>query len=134
MPERPIRWDELWPNDPSIEGVLDSKLPSAIPPTVYARTGNIATAILLAAAFLFCFGTFETADRHWICLCIEVDRKWPIRVQTMRLTLGQRLGRGDTIAEFLEIESKAALLTVSPEKRARDDPPLRARNLAQHRP
>jgi apolipoprotein N-acyltransferase len=36
-----------------IEGVLDSKLPSAIPPTVYARTGNIPAAILLAAAFLF---------------------------------------------------------------------------------
>jgi apolipoprotein N-acyltransferase len=36
-----------------IEGVLDSALPSAIPPTVYARTGNIPTAILLAAAFLF---------------------------------------------------------------------------------
>jgi apolipoprotein N-acyltransferase len=36
-----------------IEGVLDSKLPSAIPPTVYARTGNIPAAILLAAALLF---------------------------------------------------------------------------------
>jgi apolipoprotein N-acyltransferase len=36
-----------------IEGVLDSKLPAAIPPTVYARTGNIPAAILLAAAFLF---------------------------------------------------------------------------------
>ena len=36
-----------------IEGVLDSTLPSAIPPTIYARTGNIPAAILLAAAFLF---------------------------------------------------------------------------------
>jgi apolipoprotein N-acyltransferase len=36
-----------------IEGVLDSKLPAAIPPTVYARAGNIPAAILLAAAFLF---------------------------------------------------------------------------------
>ncbi len=36
-----------------IEGVLDSALPSAIPPTVYVRTGNIPAAILLAAAFLF---------------------------------------------------------------------------------
>jgi len=36
-----------------IEGVLDSTLPAAIPPTVYARTGNIPAAILLAAALLF---------------------------------------------------------------------------------
>ena len=36
-----------------IEGVLDSTLPSAIPPTLYARTGNIPAAILLAAALLF---------------------------------------------------------------------------------
>jgi apolipoprotein N-acyltransferase len=36
-----------------IEGVLDSTLPAAIPPTVYARTGNIPAAILLAAAVLF---------------------------------------------------------------------------------
>jgi len=36
-----------------IEGVLDSALPSAIPPTVYVRSGNIPAAILLAAAFLF---------------------------------------------------------------------------------
>ncbi len=36
-----------------IEGVLDSTLPAEIPPTIYARTGNIPAAILLAAAFLF---------------------------------------------------------------------------------
>ena len=36
-----------------VEGVLDSSLPSAIPPTVYARNGDIPAAIMLAAAFLF---------------------------------------------------------------------------------
>ncbi len=35
-----------------IEGVLDAKLPAAIPPTVYARVGDIPAAILVAAAFL----------------------------------------------------------------------------------
>ena len=36
-----------------IEGVLDSSLPSAIPPTVYARSGNIPAAILVAAGLIF---------------------------------------------------------------------------------
>jgi apolipoprotein N-acyltransferase len=36
-----------------IEGVLDSGLPSAIPPTIYARTGDIPAAIVVAAALIF---------------------------------------------------------------------------------
>jgi apolipoprotein N-acyltransferase len=36
-----------------LEGVLDSGLPSAIPPTVYARAGDIPAAIIAAAALLF---------------------------------------------------------------------------------
>src|SRR6201746_714569 len=36
-----------------LEGVLDSSLPSAIPPTVYARTGDIPAALMMAAAFIF---------------------------------------------------------------------------------
>jgi apolipoprotein N-acyltransferase len=36
-----------------LEGVLDSSLPSAIPPTIYARVGDIPAAILLAAALIF---------------------------------------------------------------------------------
>jgi apolipoprotein N-acyltransferase len=36
-----------------IEGVLDAGLPSAIAPTVYARSGDIPAAIMIAAAFLF---------------------------------------------------------------------------------
>jgi apolipoprotein N-acyltransferase len=36
-----------------IEGVLDSGLPSAIKPTVYARAGDIPAAIMVAAALLF---------------------------------------------------------------------------------
>jgi len=36
-----------------IEGVLDSRLPSAIPPTVYARAGDIPTAMMVAAALIF---------------------------------------------------------------------------------
>ena len=36
-----------------IEGVLDSGLPSAIPPTVYARLGDIPTAVIVASAFIF---------------------------------------------------------------------------------
>jgi apolipoprotein N-acyltransferase len=36
-----------------IEGVLDSGLPSAIAPTIYARTGDTPAAILVAAALLF---------------------------------------------------------------------------------
>ncbi|HMI12672.1 MAG TPA: apolipoprotein N-acyltransferase, partial [Bradyrhizobium sp.] len=35
------------------EGVLDSNLPSAIPPTVYARTGDMPAAIVVAAALIF---------------------------------------------------------------------------------
>ncbi|MGY8665849.1 apolipoprotein N-acyltransferase [Bradyrhizobium sp. UFLA05-109] len=35
-----------------IEGVLDSGLPAAIPPTVYARTGDIPAAILVALAVI----------------------------------------------------------------------------------
>src|SRR5207247_1229891 len=36
-----------------IEGVLDASLPSALPPTVYARLGDIPAAIIVAAALLF---------------------------------------------------------------------------------
>ena len=36
-----------------VEGVLDSGLPVAIPPTVYARTGDIPAALLVAATFIF---------------------------------------------------------------------------------
>jgi apolipoprotein N-acyltransferase len=36
-----------------LEGVLDSGLPSAIPPTIYARAGDIPIAIIVAAALMF---------------------------------------------------------------------------------
>jgi apolipoprotein N-acyltransferase len=36
-----------------VEGVLDSSLPAAIAPTVYARVGDIPTAIMVAIALLF---------------------------------------------------------------------------------
>jgi apolipoprotein N-acyltransferase len=36
-----------------LEGVLDSSLPSAIPPTIYARVGDTPAAILIAAALIF---------------------------------------------------------------------------------
>src|SRR5208282_1087552 len=36
-----------------IEGVLDSNLPAAIPPTVYARMGDIPAAVIIAAALIF---------------------------------------------------------------------------------
>ncbi|MGZ5872013.1 MAG: apolipoprotein N-acyltransferase [Bradyrhizobium sp.] len=36
-----------------LEGVLDSGLPSAIPPTVYARSGDIPAAIIVAVASIF---------------------------------------------------------------------------------
>jgi apolipoprotein N-acyltransferase len=36
-----------------LEGVLDSTLPAAIPPTPYARAGDIPAAIILAVAWLF---------------------------------------------------------------------------------
>jgi apolipoprotein N-acyltransferase len=36
-----------------IEGVLDSSLPAAIAPTIYARTGDIPAAIVIAAAVIF---------------------------------------------------------------------------------
>ena len=36
-----------------LEGVLDSSLPSAIPPTIYARTGDIPAALIVAAALIF---------------------------------------------------------------------------------
>jgi apolipoprotein N-acyltransferase len=36
-----------------IEGVLDSSLPSAIPPTIYARAGDIPAALIVVAAFIF---------------------------------------------------------------------------------
>ena len=36
-----------------LEGVLDSGLPSAIPPTIYARAGDIPIMIILAAAWLY---------------------------------------------------------------------------------
>ena len=36
-----------------IEGVLDSSLPSAIAPTIYARTGDIPAALIVAVGFMF---------------------------------------------------------------------------------
>jgi apolipoprotein N-acyltransferase len=36
-----------------VEGVLDSNLPSAIAPTIYARAGDIPAAIIAAAALIF---------------------------------------------------------------------------------
>jgi apolipoprotein N-acyltransferase len=36
-----------------IEGVLDASLPAAIPPTIYARIGNIPAAIIVIAALIF---------------------------------------------------------------------------------
>jgi apolipoprotein N-acyltransferase len=36
-----------------VEGVLDSSLPSALPPTVYARAGDIPAALIVATAFIF---------------------------------------------------------------------------------
>ena len=35
-----------------IEGVLDAKLPAAMPPTFYARIGDIPTAIMMSASLL----------------------------------------------------------------------------------
>jgi apolipoprotein N-acyltransferase len=35
-----------------VEGVLDSSLPAAIAPTVYARSGDIPIAMILAAALI----------------------------------------------------------------------------------
>jgi apolipoprotein N-acyltransferase len=39
--------------DLGLEGVLDSPLPSAIPPTIYSRVGDIPAAIIIAAALVF---------------------------------------------------------------------------------
>lgn len=39
--------------DLGVEGVLDSSLPTAIAPTVYARVGDIPVAVLLAATLIF---------------------------------------------------------------------------------
>jgi apolipoprotein N-acyltransferase len=36
-----------------VEGVLDSSLPAAIPPTLYARNGDIPAAVMVAAALIF---------------------------------------------------------------------------------
>jgi apolipoprotein N-acyltransferase len=36
-----------------LEGVLDSGLPAAMPPTIYARAGDFPIMIILAAAWLF---------------------------------------------------------------------------------
>ena len=38
-----------------IEGVLDASLPSPLPPTIYARFGDIPAAIVVAAALLLVF-------------------------------------------------------------------------------
>ena len=35
-----------------VEGVLDSGLPAAIPPTIYARIGDIPAAMIVAAALI----------------------------------------------------------------------------------
>jgi apolipoprotein N-acyltransferase len=39
--------------DLGLEGVLDSPLPSAIPPTIYSRVGDIPAAIIVAAGLVF---------------------------------------------------------------------------------
>jgi apolipoprotein N-acyltransferase len=39
--------------DLGVEGVLDSALPSAIPPTIYARLGNIPALVIVAFALVF---------------------------------------------------------------------------------
>ena len=39
--------------DLGVEGVLDSSLPSALAPTIYARNGDIPAAIMMAAAVIF---------------------------------------------------------------------------------
>jgi len=36
-----------------LEGVLDAGLPAAIPPTIYARIGNIPAAIIVIVALIF---------------------------------------------------------------------------------
>jgi apolipoprotein N-acyltransferase len=36
-----------------IEGILDAGLPAAIPPTVYARVGDMPAAIIIALAIIF---------------------------------------------------------------------------------
>jgi apolipoprotein N-acyltransferase len=36
-----------------LEGVLDARLPSAIPPTIYVRAGDIPAAVLVIAALIF---------------------------------------------------------------------------------
>jgi apolipoprotein N-acyltransferase len=38
--------------DLDVEGVLDSGLPTAIAPTVYARSGDIAAAVIVAVALI----------------------------------------------------------------------------------
>jgi apolipoprotein N-acyltransferase len=45
-----------------IEGVLDSSLPVAIPPTIYARAGDIPAAVLLVAALIFVFRRRSTKN------------------------------------------------------------------------
>ena len=39
--------------DLGVEGVLDSRLPTAIPPTFYARTGDLPAALIVAVAIIF---------------------------------------------------------------------------------
>jgi apolipoprotein N-acyltransferase len=39
--------------DLGVEGVLDSSLPTAIAPTIYARSGDIPVAVIVAAALIF---------------------------------------------------------------------------------
>jgi apolipoprotein N-acyltransferase len=36
-----------------VEGVLDSSLPAAIPPTIYARAGDLPAAVIVVAALVF---------------------------------------------------------------------------------
>ena len=46
-----------------IEGVLDARLPTAIPPTVYARVGDVPAAIMIALAVIFAVRR-RVAKRH----------------------------------------------------------------------
>jgi apolipoprotein N-acyltransferase len=39
-----------------LEGVLDSGLPAAISPTIYARTGDVPAAIIIVATLMFAIG------------------------------------------------------------------------------
>jgi apolipoprotein N-acyltransferase len=49
--------------DLGVEGVLDSSLPAAIPPTIYARVGDVPAAMIVALAIIFAVRR-RVAKRH----------------------------------------------------------------------